>query len=202
MASQRILLLTFGGALADAVWQQVCHWSDARQNDKLDEWSSDDWPVSVRREIDAFIEKLEATCYTPPILYRSEHVDCWSMGDVYETALVKGHPDSTRRLYTGNHQIIATWVRFSERIIPDRDSPAETEWLYARINEAIGAWAQFAENRLVLLVRSVLGGLWTDDEVIDALGTIPPWWNETELSDARETSAPSVLKSQSTPRSP
>jgi hypothetical protein len=158
--------------------------------------------VDVRSEIDAFVEKLDGTCYTPPILYRSEHVDCWSMGDVYDTALVKGHPDCTRRLYTANHQIIATWVRISERIIPDHDSPAETEWLYSRINEAIGAWARFAENRLVVLVRSVLGGLWTDDEVIDALGTIPSWWTETEPSHARATSAQSNLKPTSTPRSP
>lgn len=186
MASQRILLLTFGGAFADSVWQQVCHWSDARQNDKLDEWSSDDWPGNVRREIDAFIEKLQATCYTPPILYRSEHVDCWSMGDVYETALVKGHRDSTRRLYTANHQVIATWVQFSEQIIPDRDSPAETVWLYTHVNEAIGAWGKFAEDRLVILVRSVLGGLWTDEEVVGALATLPSWWTETEQSHATE----------------
>ncbi len=32
------------------------------------------------------------------------------MGDVYEIALVKKYPDCTRRLFTANHEIIATGV--------------------------------------------------------------------------------------------
>jgi len=176
MASQRILLLTFGGALADAAWRHVCHWSDARNSEDAKRWSSDDWPTDTQCEVDAFVEKMETSCFTPPILYRSEHVDCWSMSDVFEIALGKGHPDFSRQLFTANHQVIATWFRFSEQITPRRDAPSETELLYARINEAINAWGRFADDRLVILVRSVFGGLWDDDEVVHALGTIPSWW--------------------------
>lgn len=195
MATQRILLLTVGGLLADAVWQEVCRLSDARQSEDDNEWSSDDWPVGTQRDIDAFTEKIAASCFTLPILYRSEHVDCWSMGDVYELALVKKHPDCTRRLFTANHQVIATWVHFSEGIIPDHDAPTETLWLYARINEAINAWGEFVENRLVILVRSPIGGLWTNDDVIDALRTIPLWWIAAEPSHAQKTLSRPDLKS-------
>lgn len=176
MASQRVLLFTVGGVLADSIWKEVCRWSDARTTSSIAEWSPDDWPPKVRVEVDAFVAKLRESAYTPPILYRSEHVDCWSMGDVYKEALVKGHPDFCRQLSTTSHEIIATWVRSSERIVPDDDAADETRWLYSRINEAIAAWAQFAENRLVILVRSAFGTLWTDEEVRDALTTIPSWW--------------------------
>ena len=108
------------------------------------------------------------------------------MGDVFERALVKGHADYCRRLLTESHEISATWVRFSEQIIPDEDSPDETVWLYTHVNEAIAAWSTFAENRLVLLIRSVLGGLWEDDDVSNSLRGIPSWWIEAEQTDERE----------------
>lgn len=180
MASQRVLLFTIGGVLADNIWKGICRWSDGRTTSSVAEWSPEDWPPNVRAEVDAFVAKLTKAAYTPPILYRSEHVDCWSMGDVYQEALVKGHPDFCRQLLTSSHHIIATWVRYSERIIPDDDAADETRWLHSRINEAIAAWAQFAENRLVILVRSAFDALCTDEEVEEALRSIPSWWKNID----------------------
>jgi hypothetical protein len=180
MASQRILLLAIGGLLAERVWQDICRWSDARTATIENELSPDDWPLDTRQEIDTFVAKMVASGFAPPILYRSEHVDCWSMGDVFETALVKQHPDYCRQLYTTNHELIGTWVYCSERISPDHDARPETHWLYCRVNEAIAAWGDLVDRRLIVLARSVLGGLRTDDEVIDSLATVPTWWTVTE----------------------
>jgi hypothetical protein len=194
MASQRVLLFTVAGGLADAVWNDIRRWSDARVAVVSDEWSTDDWPVAIRQEVDQFVTRMSKSAYWPPVLYRSEHVDCWSMGDVFETALVVEHPDHCRRLLTGSHEIIATWVRFPQRIDPDRDAPDETVWLYSRINEAMAAWGAFAENRLVLLVRTVVGGLWTDDEVSQSLRGIPAWWTENEQADSPVRRTPAERK--------
>lgn len=180
MASQRVLLLTIAGGLADAIWNDIRRWSDSRVAVAADEWSPDDWPDVVKRDVDQFVARLTATGFLPPVLYRCEHVDSWSMGDVFATALAKGHRDYCRRLLTGSHEIIATWVRFSEQIVPNRHAPAETLWLYAHINEAIAAWSTFAEQRLVVLIRTVLGGLWQDDDVSNSLHGIPAWWRDTE----------------------
>jgi len=180
MASQRVLLTTIAGDLANAIWQDICRWSDARTTTSIEEWSSDEWPNATNHEVDHFVARLATGAYLPPVLYRSEHVDCWSTGDVFETALVKQHPDYSRRLHTGSHEIIATWVQSSERIIPDQEASDETVWLYSHINEAIAAWSTFAENRLVLLVRTVLGGLCEDVDVIKSLHGIPEWWIQTQ----------------------
>ena len=180
MACQRVLLLTVAGEFADAIWKDIRRWSDARVAVADDEWSSDDWPDSIKYKVDDFIARLTTTGYLPPVLYRSEHVDCWSMGDIFETALVKGHRDYGRRLFTESHEIIATWVHFSEQLVPEDEVADETVWLYTHINEAIAAWSTFAENRLVLLVRTVLGGLWEDEEVTNSLRGIPSWWIATE----------------------
>lgn len=186
MACQRILLFTIAGDLADAIWGDIRRWSDARVAVVNDEWSSDDWPDGIKHAVDDFVSRLEASGYLPPVLYRSQHVDCWSMGQVFETAIVKEHPDYCRQLLTASHEVIATWVRCSEQVKPGRDVPDETAWLYTRLNEAISAWSTFAENRLVLLVPTLLGASWEDDEVIDSLRGMPAWWTEAEQADARE----------------
>ena len=93
MASQRVLLFTVAGGLADAIWNDIRRWSDARVAVASDEWSSDDWPVAIRHEVDQFVTRLSTSGNRPPVLYRSEHLDYWSLGDVFETALVVEHPD-------------------------------------------------------------------------------------------------------------
>ena len=121
------------------------------------------------------------------------------MGDVYAGALVKTDPEYCRQLYTTNHEVIATWVRFTEQIIPDRDAAPETLWLYSRVNEAIAAWGEFAERRLIILIRSVLAGLWTDEDVVDSLKTVPTWWTESEQSRASEPTTGPVSNGESSP---
>jgi hypothetical protein len=90
--------------------------------------------------------------------------------------LVKQHPDYCRRLLTEAHQLIVTRVESSEQIVPDDDEPDETRWLYSRCNEAIAAWPGISEDRLVILVRSAVGELWTDEKVANSLEVMPKWW--------------------------
>ena len=176
MATQRILLFSIGGLLADDIWTDICHWSNDRTVSDDTTFSPADWPVGVCDKVDAFVKKVGAFGLTPPVLYRSEHVDCWSMGDVYETAIVKPSPKYCRQLCTKNNEVIATWVRFTERIVADKDAAPETSWLYNRVNEAIAAWSECSEYRLIVLVRSVFGVLWEDSEVADSLKRLPEWW--------------------------
>ncbi|MHB8957952.1 MAG: hypothetical protein ACYC4U_33905 [Pirellulaceae bacterium] len=179
MATQRVLIFSVGGETADRMWQAVCRWSDARTTRLENEWSSENWTEETRVAIDAFVETVKRSAFLPPVLYRAEYIDCWSMSAVYEMALVKRHPDYSRRLMTGTHQIIATWVQSSERIILEDHSPAETRWLYNHLNEAFEAWGEISERRLVVLVRSVIDGRPTDEEVVESMKTIPAWWAET-----------------------
>ena len=65
-----------------------------------------------------------------------------------------------------------------EQIVLDGDEPDETRWLYNHCNEAIAAWPAMSEDRMVILVRSVPGGLLTDEEVASSLEGIPEWWTE------------------------
>ena len=62
--------------------------------------------------------------------------------------------------------------RFLRRIERARQSMREGNGVgRRRQRQAIAAWSTFAENRLVLLVRTVLGGLWEDDDISNSLRT-------------------------------
>jgi hypothetical protein len=180
MASQRVLIFAIGGSLADIIWADICRWSESRTIQNENEWSPDDWPTQLKHEIDNAIDKLMAHAYTPPVLYRSEHVDTWSMGDVFERALRGSSTNDMRQLLTSRYEIFARRAHFSDRVKSRKTQADETKWLNVRINEAIAAWGEFAEDRLILLVRIVLGGLWQDAEVTQSLSQKPSWWREAD----------------------
>ncbi len=163
--------------MAETIWEQICDWSEARTVTTTSEWSPEDWPMETRLEIDVFLDTLMREGFEPPILYRSEYVDCWSMGDVFWNAMEKANPNGGRQLQTGQHEIIANWVDSRKRIEPLADANFETVRLYRHINDAAGAWGDLAERRLIVLVRTMLRGLWTDHEVAQALKTVPSWCN-------------------------
>lgn len=178
---QSVLLLAIGGRFAETIWECVRRWRMARIVEVTDEWSSEQWPLEIRDEIDLFVANLSAQGLAPPILYRSEHLDYWSMGDVYHRAIVKPNPEICCQLFSNRNELIVAWVHCKERIVVQKRAPEETLWLYNRINEATAAWSEYAENRLIILVRRVLGGLCEDHEVAHSLTTIPGWWTtETE----------------------
>lgn len=177
MATQRVLIIATAGILAERIWSDLRRWSDARTTDSIDEWSPEQWPSEIRREADVFVERIVRSGLFPPILYRSEHVDCWSMGDVFTDGMTKPGSRACLQLLTRDHEIYANRFDATEEVVPNRNAGSETVQLYDRIDEAVHAWSEICERRLIVLVRSVLGGLWTDEEVKASLTTIPGWWD-------------------------
>lgn len=180
MASQRVFVLAIAGPFADEVWSSMCRWSDSRRTDDPECWDSADWPVDVQAEIDRAVGKLIAHGFTPPILYRSEHVDLWLMGGDFEAAIGDGGSRECRQVLTPSYEVMAAWIESSERFAPHKTAPGESKWFYSRMNEAASAWAGLVDKRLMIVIRSVLSGFWTDDEIQHTVGTIPAWWTETD----------------------
>lgn len=176
MATQRVLVLALGGKLAERLGEDVRRWSDGRIASSTDSWSSEDWPEHIRREAESKIARLAATGFTPPVLYRSEHVDCWSMGDVFSSAIACCNPESHFQVMWAGRALYAAWVAGNPAIAPPPTACDEYKWLYQRLNEAIAAWGNLVDRRLIVIARSVTGGLGTDDEVAASLHSMPDWW--------------------------
>lgn len=151
MATQRLIVATLAGAAADALF---VHFERCRQ-------------TPDPGAIDRVCATIREHALSLPIVYFTEWVDHWLMGDeVPGPGAVEGQrfqascltPDQTR-----------AWV---ERC---GNQFAEQEWLTVRFREAANGWGPVADRYAVVVIREVTGPSVGDDEVRATLGHTPAW---------------------------
>lgn len=152
MASQRWTVATLAGASA------------ARVAGLFASWASSDDPVRV----DWFCDALRDNGLELPVVSFCEWADHWLMGDHLPQPRVVG------RRYEAACLSSEAAVAWAERC--DRQF-AEQEWLAARLREAAAVFTAGAD-RVVVLLRFVVGASATDDEVRSATERVPGWLAE------------------------
>jgi hypothetical protein len=180
LASQRITVAKLAGESADLALQRLGKWSAARQSDDPNLWSPEQWPDDVRKEADDFAECLRAHGLTLPVIYFAEWADMWSIGDLFTRWLTP--PDGSRLL--GVH---ATRFELFAYGLPDGGRLAkylanagpqqftETDWFIGRLREAIEAWQKLVERAALVVLRYVVDGSISDEEVTASLHNTPGW---------------------------
>ncbi len=168
---------------APVVMLKMQEWASARQSDDPSEWSSEQWPSDVRNRADAFADRLRSHALSLPVLYFAEWADPWSMGDLFTRLL--SAPD-------GPHPSIIHANRFDVYGygLPDRGRLAqhlaragpqqfvESEWFVWHLQEAIRACQEQVDPAALVVLREVVGGLVTDEELGDSLPLVPDWLSE------------------------
>jgi len=156
MATQRLIVATIAGDAAAAVSALLRGWHDN--------------PAPDPAAVDRFCERLRANGAGLPVVYFSEWVDRWLMGD---HAPGPGAVDGKRfQVACLSPQRAVSWAGQCGSQFP------EQEWLARRLREAARGWGSVAEPLAVVVVREVLGGSTTDEEVRAALHGIPSWLSE------------------------
>jgi len=51
----------------------------------------------------------------------------------------------------------------------------EEGWFVTRLREAAEAWDELVDRSSIVVLREVLDGLATDEEIVDSLGKMPNW---------------------------
>lgn len=183
MATQRNSIAKVGGLAADAVLQRLGDWSAARRVIDPHEWSSDQWPTPVRQHVDAFARRLQAHALSPPVLHFVEWTDLWSMGDLFARWLTPpgGAPPLT---------VLADRFEIYGYALPDGGSLArhlagagpqqfeESDHFVRRLGEAVAAWETLTDRAAIVVLREVVGGLVTDEEIEASLSVVPDWISE------------------------
>jgi hypothetical protein len=150
MATQRMTVATLVGAAAAVVIKLFAGW---RSN--ADPAAVDQLCVSLR---DHYLSL--------PVVYFSEWVDRWSMGDALPGDGVEGRRYKAVCLSPEQARVCA--ARCGEQFF-------EQGWLAARLREAAIDCASVAEEGVVLLLREVVGPTTIDQEVRRSLSVIPAW---------------------------
>jgi hypothetical protein len=150
MATQRLTVATLAGESAAAVAALIHR------------WRTDNDPAAV----DRFCAALRDNGLALPITYFCEWVDRWLMGDLVPgPGAVEGRQFQVTCL--SPQQALAWADQCGHQFL-------EQEWLAARLREAAVGWGR-DERLAVVVIRKVLGGTTTDDEVTASLSEIPGW---------------------------
>lgn len=164
MASQRLTVAKVGGRTA----QDVAALFHAWQKDAAEDRSPSEFSVAI----DGFATRLRDHAHCPPVLYFAEWIDLWSMGD-----LVPGLGDERAVIVAGSRFEVACHrspIRVQATTIAGEETQ-ETRWLRNRIQEAQDAWSELTQESVIIVIREVLVALVTDEELMESLGSTPPW---------------------------
>jgi hypothetical protein len=131
-------------------------------------WTAQPDPTAI----DAFCIALRENGPCLPIVYYSTWLDRWSMGD-FVPGLLAG------QRFEATCLTAETAKEWSDR---RPNQFAEHGWLAARLREAAAALDGLAKQRVIIVVREVIGPSATDDEVRSCLGTLPAWLTSTKAA--------------------
>jgi hypothetical protein len=117
--------------------------------------------------LDQLCETVRNECVSLPIIYFTEWLDRWSMGNLVPgPGAVEGGRFQATTLAPGE---ALAWADQCGR------QHQEQEWFAARLREAATAWEGMAEQYVVIVVREVIGGSTTDGELRDSFSRVPAW---------------------------
>lgn len=180
MASQRITILKIAGLSGNLVWRQLSEWSAARSVQNPDQWSSDQWPVQVKADLDKLAGRLREHGADLPICHFVEWVDLWSMGDMFPGWLTTPNRSQPLRLYGDRYEVFAYTLPDEGRLAnilatAEPQQFTETDLYIRRLLEAIRAWESIVPTATLIVLRDVINGFVSDKELSAALTTCPEW---------------------------
>ena len=159
MPTQKLMIAAIAGHAGEAVGELFRGWRAARLGDG--------WHDNVRQAVDVFCEGLRAHGSELPVVYFSEWVDRWLMGDdVPGPEAVSGCRCEAACTPSAD---LANWAR---RL---GNQHQEHRWLVRRLREATQAWQPLSGATVVVVAREVLGGSATDEEVTASFQVVPAW---------------------------
>lgn len=164
---------------AEIVTHRLGEWAAARQTRIDEEWSAEQWPPDVRARADAFADRLRANGVLPPVLCFVEWADQWSMGDLFTRWLTPRDGARPIILYGDRFELYAYGLPDGGCLLHLRSAGpqqfVECDRFVKRLGEAVRCWRRIADQAALIVLREVVGGLVSDDELSASLQTVPDW---------------------------
>jgi hypothetical protein len=170
LATQRVTIAKVGGRAADVALLRLREWAAARKDADPDEWSSDQWPSSVRGQADTFADRLRAHSLSLPVIYFVEWSDLWSMGDLFSRWLTPPGGPPPLAIHADRFEVYGYALPDGGHLgrhltTAGPQQFGEYDQFVGLLHEAVGAWQELAERAALIVLREVVGGLVTDEEL-------------------------------------
>ena len=182
--NQIVTVAKISGEASQVVLCAFQRWSEARvaSTEEPALMEPGQWPADCRAEMRQFAQFIRTNVGQLPIVFWNEHVDMWSMGDVFRNAF----PWNASSLFDVESDNALSLLCYA---IPDggllhahlgrqlrrMGLAQEAKWYVRVLQEAATARCPVVEEAAIVVVRQVIAGLVTDDEVEKARHLIPEW---------------------------
>jgi hypothetical protein len=144
-------MVVIGGAAGRRVQESFLSWRQHQATARISELSS----------------ALRANAGSHSILYYSEWIDSWLMGD-----RLPGPGAVETGRFSATCLSRSEAIAWAKRIVGQF---VEQRWLIARLREAAESGAFFASDAAVVIIREVLGASVRDEEIAEAMLIVPEW---------------------------
>lgn len=188
MATQRITIAKVGGAAADVIVDRLREWAAERRTSDLQEWSPEQWPPPVRGRVDAFADQLRTHALLPPVIHFVEWADQWSMGDLFGRWLTPPGGSSPLEIHADRFEVFGYVLPDGGRLgrhLAGAGPQQFEEYAHfvGRLQEAVGAWQTLIDRAVLVVLREVVRGLVTDEELTSALLLVPDWLTKSQANE-------------------
>ena len=180
MASQRITIAKIGGVAGVAIGERIRRWAATRSAIDKTEWSPVQWPADVHLALDELVVALRQHCTAPPVLYFTQWIDLWSMGDIFKRGLTPRDATAPDEVHSQRCEVLSYRLPDEGRLLEhlqgcEAQQFREYEWYVSRLCEATKSWSELSDEATLLVIRETYGGLVTDEDVLEALTEMPNW---------------------------
>lgn len=184
VATQWIGIAKLTGESAAAISSLFKRWSDERAGspDEPTLVEPEQWPVTSRRAMVRLADELRNHATEPPVVFYSEHVDMWSMGDAYREAFPEnGGPlheveaDDGVCLWCYELPDGGAMEKHIKRQLRRKRQPDETKVFLQGLLHAERAWRELVPQSCIVVVRRVTGGLVEDGNVAESSRHVADW---------------------------
>lgn len=182
--NQLVIVAKIAGESSRLVISAFERWSAVRVRDVEEPTLVEpgQWPADCREEMGQLASDIRGHNTQLPIVFYNEHVDMWSMGDVFRNAF----PKDGNLLFEVEADNATSLLCYA---VPDGDRlqnhlrrelgreqfAEETKWYLRVVQQAASAWHPSAEEAAIVVLRQVVGGLVTDKQVEAASHATANW---------------------------
>jgi hypothetical protein len=153
MALQRLFIATLAGDAATVTANRFLSWRHAAALDTA--------------AVDRFCAALRANATSLPVVYFSEWVDRWLMGDqVSGPGTIEGQRFQATCF---SRQEAIDWAGRCG------SQHQEHDWLAARLREAASAWSGLVDRVVVVVVREIFQNSTLDEDIQASFAVAPTW---------------------------
>lgn len=180
MATQWITVVKVSGVTGEYVLSNIRRWQATRLCDDSPECSPEQWPKSVQAEVDRLVEKIDEHATELYIAYYAKWLDTSSMGDSFQEWFLPTNSTDGLIVHSTRYELYGCALPDQNSLLKHfekrrRDEADQDLWLRWHLKQAIESWSDLVPSAALVVIREVVGGTVTIDEISASLQQEANW---------------------------